>query len=93
MKTLPAVSSVMWSQRYEALRRHVVEQPQVLISAPLGLIVVFTRGLAGWMQSWWEAPSEPSTPMALSQPPRCPSTPQWQQQLTGLLAHMTAQHL
>jgi hypothetical protein len=93
MKTLPPVSSVLWSQRYEALRRHVVEQPQVLISAPLGLIVVFTRGLAGWMQSWWEAPSELSTSMVLPQPHRCLSTPQWQQQLTGLLAHMTAQHL
>ena len=37
------------------------ERSQILGSDPLGLVVLFTRGLAGWMQSWWEAPAEPST--------------------------------
>ena len=93
MRQPPPVSAALWPQRYEALRQHVVERSQLLGSDPLGLIVLFTRGLAGWMQSWWEAPAEPSTTSA----PR-PSlggrvTPQWQAQLTSLLAHMTAQHL
>jgi len=93
MNYRPPVSATLWRQRYESLRQHVVERPQVLASDPLGLIVVFTRGLADWMQTWWEAPDE--LPVWAAAPPsaRHPATPQWQQQLTGLLAHMTAQHL
>jgi len=87
------VSATLWKQRYESLRQHVLERPQVLASNPLGLIVVATRGLAGWMQTWWEAPEEPPAPLAAPQLRRHPSTPQWQQQLTDLLAHMTVQHI
>jgi hypothetical protein len=57
------------------------------------LVVLFARGLAGWMQSWWETPAEQSSRSALPPAPRCLSTPQWQQQLTDVLAHMAAQHL
>ena len=93
MRQPPPVSAVLWRQRYEALRQHVVERSQILGSDPLGLVVLFTRGLAGWMQSWWEAPAEPSTTSALRPSLGSPATPQWQEQLTHLLAHMTAQHL
>lgn len=93
MKELPPVSPVLWRQRYEALRQHVVGGRQILSSEPLGLVVIFARGLAGWMQSWWETPAEQSWPPALPTAPRCPSTPQWQRQLTDVLAHMAAQHL
>ena len=93
MKPPPPVSATLWQQRYEALRQHVAERSQLLGSDPLGLIVLFTRGLAGWMQSWWEAPAEPSTTSAPRPSLGCPATPQWQAQLIQLLAHMTAQHL
>jgi hypothetical protein len=93
MKELPPVSPALWRQRYEALRQHVVGGRQVLGAEPLGLVVLFARGLAGWMQSWWETPAEQSSPSALPPAPRCPSTPQWQRQLTDVLAHMAAQHL
>jgi hypothetical protein len=93
MRQPPPVSAALWQQRYEALRQHVVERSQILGSDPLGLVVLFTRGLAGWMQSWWEAPAEPSTTSAPRPSLGGPATPQWQEQLTHLLAHMTAQHL
>lgn len=93
MKRPPPVSPALCRDRYEALRQYVVEQSQILGSDPLGLVVLFTRGLAGWMQSWWEAPAEPPRASAPAQALGSPATPQWHQQLTSLLAHMTAQHL
>lgn len=93
MRQPPPVSATLWQQRYETLRQHVVQGSQILGSDPLGLVVLFTRGVAGWMQSWWEAPAEPSTTSAPRQSLGDPATPQWQEQLTHLLAHMTAQHL
>lgn len=93
MKQPLPVSAALWQQRYEALRQHVVEHSQILGSDPLGLVVLFTRGLAGWMQSWWEAPALPHTTPAPTSSLGCRVTPQWQVQLTRLLAHMTAQHL
>ena len=93
MKALPPIPPALGRQRYEALRQYVLGRRQVLGAAPLGLAVLFDRGVAGWMQSWREPTPWPSPLPALPLPPRCPPTPQWQQQLTGLLAHMTAQHL
>jgi hypothetical protein len=93
MNSLLPVSATLWKQRYESLRQHVLERRQVLASEPLGLIVVVTRGLASWMQTWWEAADDSPVPLASLPPPCHPSTPSWQQQLTDLLAHMTAQHL
>lgn len=93
MKQPPSVSPALWRQRYEALRQHVVERRPILGSDPLGLVVLFTRGLAGWMQSWWEAPAEPSATSAPIPPLGGSPMPRWHEQLTSLLAHMTAQHL
>ena len=61
MKPPPPVSAALWQQRYETLRQHVVQGSQILGSDPLGLVVLFTRGLAGWMHRWWEAPAESPT--------------------------------
>ncbi len=93
MKQAPPVSAALWRQRYESLRQHVVERRQILGSDPLGLVLLFTRGLAGWMQGWWEAPAEPSRISAPIQLLGGLAMPQWQKQLTSVLAHMTAQHL
>lgn len=94
MKSLPAVSPATWRQRYEALRQHVLERPQILSADPLSRVVWFTRGLAGWMQSGRVVPAEPAPALAQPPPPpRCASAPPWQQQLTRLLAQMTVQHL
>ncbi len=93
MKQAAPVSAALWRQRYESLRQHVLEQPQILDSDPLGLVLLFTRGLAGWMQGWWEAPAEPPRTLAPIPSLGGLTMPQWQKQLTSLLAHMTAQHL
>jgi hypothetical protein len=92
MKPPPPISAAAWRQRYETLRQHVLERRQVLGADPMGLVVLLGQGVAGWMRSWWE-PSPPSPAPAPLPLPRCPATPQWQEQLTGLLAHITAQHL
>ena len=92
MKPPPPIPPATWRQRYEALRQHVLERRQVLGADPVGLVVLFAQGVAGWMRSWWE-PSAPPPPVPALPPPPCPSSPQWQEQLTGLLAQITTQHL
>lgn len=92
MKPLAPIPPATWRQRYEALRQHVLERRQILGADPVGLVVLLAQGVASWMQSWWDPPAL-SSPAPTLPPPRCPSTPQWQEQLTGLLAHITAQHL
>ena len=93
MKPLPPLPAIVWRQRYEALRRYVLERRPVLGTDPLGLVVVFAQGVAGWMQSWSESLSPLAPVLELARPPQYPATPPWQQQLTGLLAHITALHL
>ena len=90
MNTTPLVPLAAWKQRYEALRQHVLERRQVLGADPLGLVVLLKQGVADWMKSWWDPPPLPAL---AAPPPSRPSTPQWQQQLTELLAHMTVEHL
>lgn len=91
---LPQTSAKLWTQRYETLRRHFVENRPLLSGDPLGLALLRHHGLAGWMHRWHleaaaTAPSLPSSPAAAI----LPVVPFWQQELTALLAHMTAQHL
>lgn len=89
--TLPEPST--WTQRYEAVRDHLLNGRQILSAAPLGLVLLLKHGVAGWMRRWLEslgqAPPVHPTPAA----PLCPSTPVWQQQLTSLLAQMTVTQL
>ena len=93
MKALPIASPASWKQRYENLRSHVLEGRQSLGADPLSLMLLCRQGLVGWMRGWKEVmvprPCFPIAPSELLSP----MTPLWQQQLTALLAQMTAQHL
>jgi len=93
MKAIAHAEPAAWRQRYEALRQHVLERRLVLGADPLGLVILFAQGVASWMQSWDGSPPSSSQLSATPEPLQCPSTPQWHQQLTRLLVHMTALHL
>ncbi len=79
-----------WTERYENLRRHVLDHPQQLGGAPLGLGLVQHQGVVGWMRAW--APALPVATAGQTPVPSLPG-PVWQQQLTQLLAQMTLAHL
>ena len=83
--TIPAA----WTERYEALRQHVLKNRSTLCADPLGLVLVLRQGVAAWMRSWPEAPSAHGSCVALA--PVC--LPDWQRQLTVLLAQMSSAHL
>ena len=93
MKPLSLASPATWRQRYENLRSHVLEGRRSLGADPLGLVLLCRQGVAGWMRGWHEVtvprPSFSLVPSELL----FPVTPPWQQELTVLLAQMTAQHL
>jgi hypothetical protein len=82
-----------WTQRYETLRQHFLEQRQMLETDPLGLTLLLRNGLATWMQSWQcfmeRAPEMPAPVCPVLRPP----TDGWQHELTRLLAQITEQHL
>jgi hypothetical protein len=84
-------AAVVWGERYEALRCHVLGDP-VLSAQPLSLVLWLAHGMAGWMGHWTMENEGTAKPSAVS-PPRCPATTTWQGQLTHLLAQMTTQHL
>ncbi len=89
-----AAAPAPWKQRYEDLRSHVLEGRRSLGADPQSLVLLCRQGLAGWMRSWRQmmiAPA-PRLPLVPAELP-LPRTPFWQQQLTVLLAQMTAQHL
>ena len=82
-----------WTERYESLRRYVLEGRAVLQAQPLGLVLWMTKGLAGWMNEWSKlSQPEPARPTAVGLA-RCLSTGSWQEELTRLLAQMTLPHL
>ena len=84
----------LWTERYETLRRHFVENRQLLEADPLGLTLLLQRGIAGWMrtcQSGALSATQATTPSPQSWCP--PIGPVWQQELTRLIAQMTAHHL
>jgi len=90
---VPAIQPQVWKQRYETLRRHFLEQRQILQTDPLGLTLLLRNGLATWMHTW-QSPME--TVPQISAPTGLllrPSTDGWQQELTLLLAHISEQHL
>ena len=88
------VSAATWTERYETLRRYVLEGGHRLQSQPLGLALWAAKGMAGWMRQWRRLLLEPDSP-PVSASPRLPSAPSgpWQQPLTVLLAQITLQHL
>jgi hypothetical protein len=89
----PAMGAGTWTERYETLRRYVLEGRQRLQSQPLGLAVWLAKGMAGWMRQWRLSLEPASAPV--SAPPRLSDAQahRWQQPLSVLLAQMTLPHL
>ncbi len=83
-------AAAVWTERYEALRRHAVNQGQYLTTQPLGFAVVCRYGIAGWMGTWQEAIA--TGPRLDALPPPAVSGG-WKYELTVLLAEMTVHHL
>lgn len=86
-------SPAAWAERYESLRRYVLEGRPRLPTQPLGLALWLAKGMAGWMRQWsqlLDAAPPPSSPRAR---PSAPVPGPWQQPLTLLLAQITLQHL
>jgi hypothetical protein len=79
-----------WRQRYEALRQLALGS-RLLGADPLGLVLLLRQGVAGWMRSWAGSPLTPLAAPGLA--PALPAAPQWQRQLTELLAEMSLAHL
>ena len=49
---MTASEPAAWTERYESLRRYVLEGRAVLQAQPLGLVLWMAKGLAGWMNEW-----------------------------------------
>jgi hypothetical protein len=90
----PSTPLNLWRERYETLRRHFVENRQVLAADPFGLVLLLRQGMAGWMRTW-RACTEPTLKALTACPEswRPPITTVGPQELTQLLADMTAPHL
>jgi hypothetical protein len=85
--------SASWTERYETLRRYIMNDNHVFESSPLGLALWLAQGMAGWMRGWTQAVQVASSPALVRLPVRITATPLWQQQLTMLLAQITVQRL
>jgi hypothetical protein len=84
----------VWTERYETLRRYVLQGRALLQAQPLGLLVWLSKGMAGWMNEWSKlSQPEPPSSTAVGLPQRGLSTSSWQAELTVLLAQMTLPHL
>lgn len=60
-------SAELYGQRYEQLRRHVIEG-QELGTQQWGLNLLLTRGLAAWIQACQPEPAERSHSLAMTPP-------------------------
>jgi hypothetical protein len=84
--------STVWTERYEVLRRYVLEGRQRLQTQPLGLALWLAKGMAGWMKQWTELIEVRSlSPRPVFSTPVASGG--WQEQLTLLLAQMTLEQL
>ena len=89
MKT-PCSHPAPWAERYEILRRHVLEGQQLLPGDPVGLVLLRRQGLAAWLESW-EALAQGTfrPPPPSAEPPPAALTAPGHQELAMLLAQMT----
>ena len=87
-----ATPAAAWKQRYEALRQTALAGGQALGAEPFGLVLLLRQGVATWMRRWPEPAATQTREPALLLPSVSPP-PQWQQQLTTLLAQMSLAHL
>ena len=90
---LPPTPSTTGIERYETLRRHVLQGGQVFDRAPLSLVLWLAHGMAGWMRPWAKAVAVVPSPTEVPPPLRFAATSLWQHQLTLLLAQITVQRL
>lgn len=89
----PAAAAALWKQRYEALRQLAVAEGQIFGVDPLDFVLLLRQGVAAWMRHWSRlTPAPPASPLSPSPAPVAPQ-PQWQRQLTQLLAQMSLAHL
>jgi len=93
MKNRLNAEPAAWTERYETLRRYVLQGRAVLESQPLGLVVLMAKGMAGWMSQWNKLSQPEFQSPATACLPGCLSRGQWQKELTMLLAQMTLPHL
>jgi len=89
----PLTSPSAWAERYENLRRYVLEGQRLLQSQPLGLALWVAKGMAGWMKYWNQCTQASAASPSAVPLPRATSPGPWQQQLTLLLAQMTLEQL
>jgi len=89
----PLTPPATWIERYEMLRRHVLQGCQIFDSEPLSLVLWLAQGMAGWMRHWTKAVEVSPSPAVAPSPLQLAGTPLWQQQLTLLLAQITVQRL
>ena len=88
-----SISPAAWAERYESLRRHVLEGRQRLGARPLGLALWVAKGMAGWMGQWTQLADPERRLPRLWPAPSTTSPVGWQQTLTVLLAQITLEHL
>lgn len=90
----PAAPSANWTACYETLRRHFLRERQFLAEDPMGLTLLLGQGMAGWMRAWKSCVQpESATCVSVALPLSAPCSTDWQRELTGLIAQMTANHL
>ena len=87
------IGAAAWTERYETLRRYVLEGRQRLPSPPLGLGLWVAKGMAGWMRQWARLLEPASAPVSALRPAPGLEPGPWHQPLTVLLAQMTWQQL
>jgi hypothetical protein len=83
----------LWTERYESLRRHVLEAHPILGNDPLDLALLAQGGMALWIRQWVAPAPVPRNAPTRPAPVSAPRLPDWQHELTLVLGQMTLQHL
>jgi len=91
---LPSTPAKLWTERYESLRHHFLNGRRLLGTEPVGLTLLLHQGLASWMRAWQtDGGAESVAPASPSPSWTAPVGPVWQQEVTRLIAQMTAYQL